>query len=76
MSFSNSVPTCLTAGEIADRLGEPVPRVIYAGRSRNIKPRGRVGILFFYDESQISEFRAALKSLRVNSKNPPKQKSR
>lgn len=58
------VPTLLTIGKIAELLDMSVHRCIYAQRTRGITPAGRVGNLFFFNESHIQEIKTAVQSLR------------
>jgi len=52
--------TLRTPGQIAEECGEPVHRVLYAIRSRNIEPDGRAGIIRLFGPSKIRTIKKAL----------------
>jgi hypothetical protein len=52
-----------TVGEIARRLGQPVHRIEYVLRSRQIRPTGRAGNSRVYSEEQVAQIEAELASM-------------
>jgi hypothetical protein len=61
--MGNAVPQLRTAGVIAAELGQPLSRVLYVLRSRDIKPIGRAGILRLYDRSAVAAVASELSSI-------------
>src|SRR5262245_23054546 len=55
-----AVPSENTTGAIARRLGEPLHRVAYVIRSRNIQPARRAGCLRLFSEDQVAHIAAEL----------------
>ena len=49
----SSIPAAPTVGEIARRLGEPVHRIEYVIRSRDIQPAGRAESAYIYTEADV-----------------------
>jgi hypothetical protein len=62
--MSASVPTLLTVGEIARRLKQPLHRIEYVLRAREIQPTGRAGNSHVYSEEQVAQIEAELRSIR------------
>jgi hypothetical protein len=60
--MTSDVPQLRTPGVIADELGAPLSRVLYALRTRAhlIKPIGRAGCLRLYDRAAVEMVRKAL----------------
>jgi hypothetical protein len=56
----------LTVGEIARRLGEPVHRIEYILRTRDIRPSGIAGICRVYAEDDVERIAAELR--RIDSR--------
>jgi hypothetical protein len=52
-----------TVGEIARRLGQPVHRIEYVVRSRQIAPAGRAGGLRIFTEDVVEQIAAVLSSM-------------
>ena len=52
-----------TVGEIARRLGQPVHRVEYLIRSRQIRPSGRAGNCRVFAEEDVSRISAELRQI-------------
>jgi DNA-binding transcriptional MerR regulator len=58
--------SCLpTIGTIADRLGEPVHRIEYVIRSRNIQPSGRAGNVRVFTEGDIERVASELRRIEA-----------
>jgi hypothetical protein len=58
------VPSLLTPGRIADKLGVPLPRVIYVLATRpHILPAARAGILRLYDRRALAMIRDELNAI-------------
>lgn len=55
-----SVEKLLTVGEIANRLGCPIHKVLYLINSRQIKPSQRAGALRIFNEETIETIRMEL----------------
>ena len=53
----------LTTGDIAKTLNAELHRVLYALRSRNIEPVGRIGNLRAYTEDAVGRVREALEQM-------------
>jgi len=58
-----TLPAQPTVGEIARRLGEPIHRIEYLLRSRNIKPASRAGCANVYAESDVSFIASELRRI-------------
>jgi hypothetical protein len=54
-----------TVGEIARRLGQPVHRIEYVLRSRQIRPTGRAGNSRVYSEEQVAQIEAEIASMSL-----------
>lgn len=52
--MSTDYRVLLSVGEIARQIGEPVWRIEYQIRSRNIQPTGRAGNARVFDEADVS----------------------
>ena len=61
--MSIAPPALPTVGEIARRLREPLHRVEYVIRSRDITPVGRAGNSYVYDDAAVSWIRAELRRI-------------
>jgi hypothetical protein len=59
----NHIPQLRTPGVIADELGEPLTRVLYVLRNRDIKPIGRAGTLRLYDHEAVVLVRSELDAI-------------
>ena len=57
------VPALLTTGAIADLVGEPIHRVEYVLRTRNIRPVGIAGRLRVYDTDAVDQIEDALRDI-------------
>ncbi len=55
-----AIPVVPTVGEIARRLGEPVHRIEYVIRSRNILPSGRAGNVRVFTDLDIDRIGSEL----------------
>jgi hypothetical protein len=55
-----------TVGEIARRLGEPIHRIEYVLRTRNIRPSGLAGNCRVYPDKDVERIAAELQ--RVDSR--------
>jgi len=55
--------TLPTVGEIARRLDEPLHRVEYVIRTRNIHPVGRAGNLRVFSDADVDYIRAELRRI-------------
>jgi len=55
----------VTVGMIADRLGEPIPRVAYIIAKYRLKPVSRVGIIRLFSPDQIEAIRRGLYGLQI-----------
>jgi len=64
--MSQKVPSCLTVGEIARRLGCPLHRVEYLIRSRHIRPASRAGLLRVFSPEDMRRIASDLN--RMDSK--------
>jgi hypothetical protein len=61
---THAVPSLLTPGRIAERLGVPLPRVVYVlSTRRHILPAARAGTLRLYDEAAIAQVRHELNGI-------------
>jgi hypothetical protein len=60
---STSIPTVPTVGEIARRLGEPLHRVEYVIRARNIRPSGWAGNARVFSEGDIDYIAGELRRI-------------
>lgn len=59
--MTTAVPSLLTPGKIADKLGVPLHRVLYILRTRgHIRPRARAGRLRLYSRDAIAFIRHEL----------------
>ena len=61
--MSATVPTVPTVGEIARRLDEPVHRIEYLIRSRNIQPSGRAGNVRVFTDADVQRIAAELRRI-------------
>ena len=57
------VPTALTIGEIARRLGHPPHRVEYVIDSRGIRPASRAGHIRVFTEADLSRIASELRRI-------------
>ena len=55
----------LTVGTIAGRLNEPIHRVEYAIRTRDIEPAGIAGNLRIFNEEAIEQVASALREIDI-----------
>jgi hypothetical protein len=62
-SMSTSVPAAPTIGEIARRLGEPVHRIEYVVRSRDIQPASWAGNARIFSEADVDFIRSELRRI-------------
>lgn len=58
-----NVPRLRTPGVIADELGVPLKRVLYALDKLGIRPIGRAGTLRIFDRSAVDRVRAELEQV-------------
>ena len=58
--FSSIEPT---VGEIARRIGEPIHRVEYVIRTRNLQPRGRAGNCRVFTDDDVAYIAAELRRI-------------
>jgi hypothetical protein len=58
-----AIPCYPTVGEISRRLDEPIHRIDYVIRTRNIKPIGRAGNANIYAESDVSFIASELRRI-------------
>ncbi len=63
--MSISAPAMPTVGEIARRLAEPVHRVEYILRTRNIRPSGIAGNSRVYTEEDVERIAAELQGINA-----------
>ena len=56
----------LTVGRIAQITGEPVHRIDYIVRTRNIQPRARAGRLRVFDSAGLAAIKRELESMRAS----------
>ena len=61
--MSISTPTMTTIGAIARRLGQPLHRVQYVVRTRQIRPCGRAGNVRVFPEETIEAVDAELQRI-------------
>jgi hypothetical protein len=54
---------CLTVGQIAQQLNEPIHRVVYAIKTRNIAPSGIAGHARVFEEEHLEQIAAALRDI-------------
>lgn len=59
----SEIETLLTVGEIARRLGEPLHRVEYLIRSRNIRPAGWAGHARVFRDADLTRIAAELRRI-------------
>ncbi len=60
----SAVPSLLTPGRIADKLGVPLPRVLYIlSTRRHIVPAARAGTLRLYDRDALAAVRHELNAI-------------
>jgi hypothetical protein len=59
----NTASLMPTIGIIAERLGEPLHRIEYIIRSRNIQPSGRAGNARVFTEADIDRIDAELRRI-------------
>lgn len=61
---TDNAPALITAGIIAEQLGEPLHRVTNVLRTRkHIKPAARVGTLRVYDRQAVAQVRHELNAI-------------
>ena len=61
---TSAVPTLLTPGRIADKLGVSLPRVVYVlSTRRHILPAARAGTLRVYHEAAVAQVRHELNGI-------------
>jgi hypothetical protein len=60
---SSTAVHLLTVGVIADRLSEPIHRIEYILRSRNVRPAGIAGTARVYDEEAIARIAEELRRI-------------
>ena len=63
---AESTPIVPTPGEISRRLGVPVHRIDYIIRTRNIRPAGRAGNAYFYEEAGVEKIASELLRIKSN----------
>jgi hypothetical protein len=63
MNSVHTPPQLRTAGVIATEIGEPLARVLYVLRNRDIKPIGRAGVLRLYDRKAVDLVRDAIRDM-------------
>jgi hypothetical protein len=57
-------PVLLTAGKLAERLGEPIHRVLHVLATRqHIRPLARAGTLRLYDNDSVAAVRHELNAI-------------
>jgi hypothetical protein len=61
--MANDTPRLRTPGVIAAEVDEPLNRVLYILRTRDIKPIGRAGCLRLYDRTAVDSVREALRAM-------------
>ncbi len=61
--MSAAIPLANTVGVIAQRLGEPLHRVAYVIRSRNLQPVARAGNARVFDEAGVNFIRSELRRI-------------
>ena len=59
----SSVPAAPTVGEIARRLGEPVHRIEYVIRTRELKPVSRAGHAGIFSEGDVQYIASELRRI-------------
>jgi hypothetical protein len=59
----SDIPQLRTAGVIAQELGAPLSRVLYALTKLNVKPIGRAGVLRLYDRAAVETVRQELNAI-------------
>ena len=61
---TQAVPSLLTPGRIAERLGVPLPRVLYILSTRpHIQPSARAGCLRLFDHHALAQVRHELNAI-------------
>jgi hypothetical protein len=61
---TQEVPSLLTPGRIAERLGAPLPKVLYILSTRpHIQPSARAGCLRLFDRHAIAQVRHELNAI-------------
>jgi hypothetical protein len=64
VSAQSRVPRLITAGVIADQLGQPLHRVLHVlGTRQHIRPSARAGTLRLYDRKAVAMVRYELNSI-------------
>jgi hypothetical protein len=59
-----TVPSLLTPGRIAERLGVPLPRILYVLSTRpHIQPSARAGCLRLFDYHAVAQIRHELNAI-------------
>ena len=61
--MSHSIPRVPTVGEIARRLGEPLHRVEYVIRARDIQPSGWAGNARVFTETDVDRIASELRRI-------------
>ena len=57
------VPAVPTVGEIARRLGQPLHRIEYVIRSRDIQPTGRAGNIRVFTDADVDRIAGELRRI-------------
>jgi hypothetical protein len=61
---TKAVPSLMTPGRIAERLGVPLPRVLYILSTRpHIQPSARAGCLRLFDRKSVAQIRHELNAI-------------
>ena len=66
--MSNCLTAVPTVGEIARRLGEPIHRVEYVIRSRDLQPSGRAGNCRIFTDADVAYIAAELRRIDAEKK--------
>ena len=61
--MSETIPVALTVGEIARRLGEPIHRIEYIIRARNVEPASRAGNAHVFAEADLEYIACELRRI-------------
>ena len=61
--MSTAVPVVPTVGQIARRLNEPLHRIEYVIRTRNIRPVSRAGNLRVFSEADVTYIASELRRI-------------
>jgi hypothetical protein len=57
------IPQLRTPGVLAAGVGAPLSQVLYILRTRDVRPIGRAGVLWLYDQAAVKSVRDALHEL-------------